>query len=383
MSGDRPLRIGLVAGEASGDLLGAGLIQALRERCPGIEFEGIGGPLMQAAGCRSLFPMERLSVMGLVEVLRHLPGLLRLRRQLAGHFLARPPDLFVGIDAPDFNLGLERRLRAAGIPVAHYVSPSVWAWRRYRLPRIARSVDRMLTLFPFEAEFYREHAVPVRFVGHPLADMIPAEVDAAAARRALGLEPGAPLLALLPGSRRGEVTRLAPSFIGAAAELARRRPGLQFAAPFATAATRALFEAELGRHPEAPPIRCLDGQSRELMAAADAVLLASGTATLEALLLRRPMVVAYRLAPLSYRLLRRLVRLPYYSLPNLLAGEALVEERLQAAVEPVTLADDLERLLDDTPRRERLAQRFAAIHEQLGGDASGRAAEAVLELLGR
>ncbi|MFP5505622.1 MAG: lipid-A-disaccharide synthase [Gammaproteobacteria bacterium] len=379
----KPLRIGIVVGEMSGDLLGAGLIRALRERYPDAVIEGIGGTQMIDAGCRSLFPMEELSVMGLFEVLAHLPRLLRIRKSVVAHFLADPPDVFVGIDAPDFNLGVERRLKAAGIPTVHYVSPSVWAWRKGRVKTIARSVDRMLTLFPFEADFYRDHAVPVSFVGHPLADMIPERVDPLTARAALHLPADAPLVALLPGSRAGEVARLADTFIATVHWCAHHRPGVHFAVPLANATTREIFVTALGRHVGDLPVHLIDGNAREVMAASDAVLLASGTATLEALLLKRPMVVAYRLARLTYWLAKRLVKLPWFALPNLLAGRALVPEFLQDDATPEALGSALLRCLDDTATRQELIGAFDAIHAQLRRDADRSAAAAVLEVAGR
>lgn len=378
-----PLRIGIIAGEMSGDLLGAGLIRAIRERHPDAVIEGIGGAQMISAGCRSLFPMEELSVMGLFEVLAHLPRLLRIRRTIVRYFLDNPPDVFVGVDAPDFNLGVERRLKAAGIPTVHYVSPSVWAWRQGRVKTIGRSVDRMLTLFPFEADFYRDHHVPVSFVGHPLADMIPARVDTGTARAALHLPAEAPLVALLPGSRAGEVARLADTFIATIHWCAHRRPGVHFAVPLANATTREIFVRALGRHAGDLPVHLVDGNAREVMAASDAVLLASGTATLEAMLLKRPMVVAYRLARLTYWLAKRLVKLPWFALPNLLAGRALVPEYLQDAATPEALGAALLRCLDDTATRQELIGAFDAIHDQLRRDADHSAASAVLEMAGR
>ncbi|MGE3482275.1 MAG: lipid-A-disaccharide synthase [Gammaproteobacteria bacterium] len=376
------LRIGIVAGEASGDLIGEGLIDAILRRAPGAVFEGVAGPRMAARGCRALYPMDRLAVMGLVEVLGRYRELRAARARLIEHFIADPPDVFVGIDAPDFNLGLEARLRAAGIPTVHYVSPTVWAWRRGRLPAIARAVDLMLALFPFEAEFYREHAIDVRYVGHHLADAIPDHTDARAARAALGLPAEGGLVALLPGSRESEVGRLAGTFVQAAHWCAQRRPGLRFAAPFATPATRARFEAVLARH---PGLDCtlFDGRSREVMAAADAVLLASGTATLEAMLLKRPMVVAYRLAPLSYWLMKRMLYIDRYALPNLLAGEALVPEFVQDAATPPALGRALLDLLEAPGRVQALQERFGALHRALRQGANERAAEAVLDLVAR
>lgn len=377
----RPLRIGIVAGEASGDLLGAELIIALRRRYPDAVFEGIGGPRMVAAGCIAIFHAEQLAVMGFVEVLRHLRELLAIRAHLYRYFTANPPDLFIGIDAPDFNLPLERRLKAASIPAMHYVSPSVWAWRRGRLKKIGRSVDRMLTLFPFEAELYRQHDIPVTFVGHPLADQIPLEPDHATARQQLGLPGDRRVIALLPGSRRSEMRFLAADFIRAAQWLCQQRDDLHFVVPLVNTTLRQMFEAALEEADAALPITLLDGHSHEAMAAADAVLLASGTATLEALLLKRPMVVAYRLAPLTYWLAKRLLRVPWYSLPNNLAGRQLVEEITQDEVTGENLGHALLKLLDK-PAGEEQRRIYEAIHRQLRRDASERAADAVLEQIG-
>ena len=376
------LRIGVVAGEASGDILGAGLIEAIRRRHPDAVFEGIAGPLMEAAGCRALFPAEKLAVMGLVEVLGHLPELLRIRRQLVAHFRANPPDVFVGIDAPDFNIGLEGRLKAAGIRTVHYVSPSVWAWRQGRVKKIGQSVDRVLTLFPFEARFYEQHDVPVSFVGHPLADLIPMEPDRANARQALALPAEGRVVALLPGSRRGEVGRLAEPFIEAASLLHARHPDLRFVMPMASEATEALTQGLLDARGDSLPITLIRGRSREAMAAADAVLLASGTAALEAMLLKRPMVVAYKLAPLTFFILKHLgvLRIARYSLPNLLCGEHVVEELIQHEATPQRLAQAVGRLLENRGDRERMLERFAEQHATLRRDASERAADAVLTL---
>ncbi|MGM0593928.1 MAG: lipid-A-disaccharide synthase [Pseudomonadota bacterium] len=378
------MRIAIVAGEASGDFLAAELIRAIREQHPAARFEGIAGPQMVAAGCRALFPSEALSVMGLFEVLRHLPRLLRIRKQLRQHLLAEPPDLFIGVDAPDFNLPLERQLKRRGITTVHYVSPSVWAWREKRVEKIHRSVDLMLTLFPFEQAVYQAHGVPVRFVGHPLAEVIPEQVEPAPLRAQLNLPATGPLVALLPGSRMGEVSRLADDFIETARWLHSHQPQLHFIVPFATAATRQHFEQRLSAlDAEGLPITLMDGHSRDAMGAADAVLLASGTATLEALLLNRPMVIAYRLSPLTYQLAKRLLRVPYYSLPNNLAGEYLVEEYTQAQVSAENLGPAVMKLLDDPNHREGLQQRFAAIRRQLQRRSSHEAAQAVLALTGR
>lgn len=371
-----------MAGEASGDLLGAELIAEIRKRRPDAEFEGIAGPRMRAQGCHALFDSERLAVMGLFEVLGHLPELLSIRRQLRRHFLGSPPDVFVGIDAPDFNLGLERKLHAAGISTVHYVSPSVWAWRQGRVRHIAQSVDRVLTLFPFEEHFYERHGVDARFVGHPLADAIPASVDRAAARRELRLPASGPVVALLPGSRRSEVQRLAKTFVRTAQRCAEIRPGMRFVAPMANASLRAIFEDAVAQYGSGLQFEITDGNAQQAMTAADVVLLASGTATLEALLLKRPMVVAYRLSALTYWLVRglRMLKVPYYSLPNWLCGEPVIPEFIQGAARPETLAAAVLQWLDQPQRMQALAARFDEVHRVLRRDASARAAEAILEL---
>ncbi|HAF92793.1 MAG TPA: lipid-A-disaccharide synthase [Pseudomonas sp.] len=375
---NRPLRVALVAGEASGDILGAGLMQALRKRCPDVEFIGVGGKRMEAEGLQSSFPLERLAVMGLVEVLGRLPELLARRRRLTAELIAARPDVFIGIDAPDFNLGLELRLRRAGIRTVHYVSPSVWAWRQKRVLKIREACDLMLTLFPFEAHFYEEQGVPVRFVGHPLADAIPFQADRALARAELGLPEQGAVVALLPGSRGGEVARLGELFLEAAQRIHAKRPDVSFVLPCASPERRAQIEQMLvGR---ALPLRLVDGRSHEALAACDAVLIASGTATLEALLFKRPMVVGYRVAPMTYRILRRLVKSPYVALPNLLAQCLLVPEFLQDAATPDALAAALLPLLDDG---EPQVKGFDAIHRALRQDASVKAAEAILTLVER
>lgn len=373
--------IGMVAGEVSGDRLGAGLIRALRHRYPEAEFAGIGGDAMAAEGFHSLYPIERLAVMGFVEPLKRLPELLRIRSGLARHFCARPPALFVGIDAPDFNLGLELALRRAGIRTAHYVSPSVWAWRQGRIRKIARAVDHMLVLFPFEAEFYRRHGVPVTWVGHPLADELPLESDTAGARRLLELPEDAPVLAVLPGSRGSEVAMLGPLFLDTVMACQERLPRLRCVVPAANAARRAQIDALLAAYPGLP-VRVLDGQSHTAMAAADAVLLASGTSALEAMLLKKPMVVAYRTGRFTHALLSRLVKLKYVSLPNLLAGRELVPELLQERAEVGTLTAEVLRSLGQTPERAGLITEFRKLHEQLRRGASERAAGALAELIG-
>ncbi|UNM22775.1 lipid-A-disaccharide synthase [Pseudomonas sp. ArH3a] len=370
------LRIALVAGEASGDILGAGLMRALKAQHPAVEFIGVGGPLMQAEGLTSYFPMERLSVMGLVEVLGRLRELLARRKLLIQTLIEEKPDVFIGIDAPDFTLNIELKLRQAGIKTVHYVSPSVWAWRQKRVLKIREGCDLMLTLLPFEAKFYEEKGVPVRFVGHTLADTIPLQADRAAARAELGLADG-PLVALMPGSRGGEVGRLGALFFDAAERLQTLKPGIRFVLPCASPQRRAQIETLL--EARNLPVTLLDGQSHLALAACDAVLIASGTATLEALLYKRPMVVAYRLAPLTFWILKRMVKSPYISLPNLLAQRLLVPELLQDDATPEALAQTLLPLIDGGEEQTR---GFDDIHRTLRRDASNQAADAVLTLIG-
>jgi lipid-A-disaccharide synthase len=371
------LRIALVAGEASGDILGSGLMRAIKAHHPDAQFIGVGGPLMEAEGMTSYFPMERLSVMGLVEVLGRLKELLARRKLLIQTLIDEKPDVFIGIDAPDFTLNIELKLRQAGIKTVHYVSPSVWAWRQKRVLKIREGCDLMLTLLPFEARFYEEKGVPVRFVGHPLADTIPLEADRAAARAELGLGEG-PVVALMPGSRGGEVGRLGALFFEAAERMLAQRPNLRFVLPCASPQRRAQIEELLqGRD---LPLTLLDGRSHVALAACDAVLIASGTATLEALLYKRPMVVAYRLAPLTYWILKRMVKSPYVSLPNLLAQRLLVPELLQDAATADALAQTLLPLLDNGAEQ---TAGFDALHRTLRRDASNQAADAVLSLIGR
>ena len=369
----------MLAGEASGDILGASVLQALRLRHPDLVVEGIGGPLMQAQGLSSLFPMERLSVMGFVEPLKRLPELLRIRRAVLRYFSDNPPDLFLGIDSPDFNLPLEQKLRARGQLTAHLVSPSIWAWRQGRIRRIERAVDLMLCLFPFETKTYAAHGVPARFVGHPLADEISVQ-DPAVARRAPGLPPGASVVALLPGSRAEEVRRLGPLFLGAARLLRHRVPGLEFVIPAANSARRAELQAQLAQFGDLS-VRLIAGRSREVLAASDAAMLASGTATLEAALLHRPMVVAYRMGGLSWQLLKRLVTTPYAALPNILSGQALVPELLQEAATPAALAAALQPLLDNSAAATAQRAGFAQIHSALGQGFGDTAALALLTVL--
>jgi lipid-A-disaccharide synthase len=377
------LRFALVAGEASGDQLGAALIRSLRRRDPAARFCGVAGPKMLAEGCEAWAPAEELAVMGLFEVLSHLPRLLRLRGELRRRLRAERPDVFIGIDAPEFNLGLARVLRAAGIRTVQYVSPQVWAWRPGRVRSIGASVDLVLCLLPFEEQFYAQAGIRAEFVGHPLADLIPENNDRAAARRELGLADRA-TVAVLPGSRVGEVSRLGDDFAGAIHWLAGRRQELQFVAPMANEAVHGIFHRALERRAAGVEVLLLKGKSHQALAAADVVLVASGTATLETLLTRRPMVVAYRLGMLTAWLLRtfRLMKAPYFSQPNLLAGERIVPELFQEQVSPETLGTELLRELDDSSVRERQERVFGEIHRRLKRNASDRAADAILGLLG-
>lgn len=376
------LTIGLVAGESSGDNLGAALIAALRERAPGARFVGVAGPRMQAAGCERIADSEELAVMGLFEVLNHLPRLLSLRSRVRRAMLELKPDVFIGIDAPEFNLGLAPALHAAGLRTVQYVSPQVWAWRRGRASRMAHFLDLVLCLLPFERAVYDEAGLAAIFVGHPLADQLPLVPDRAAARAALGLPSDARIVAILPGSRVGEVSRLAADFAGAAAWLGARRPRLVFVAALAGGRTRSSFEAALARHAPGIDVRIVEGRAQAALTASDAVLVASGTATLETLLCKRPMVVAYRLGGLTAFLLRRmgLLKAPFFAQPNLLAGRAVVPELAQGEVSPERLGRELERWLDEPEAVAELQALFTAIHRQLQRGASGQAADAILAL---
>jgi lipid-A-disaccharide synthase len=378
-----PLRIALVAGETSGDTLGAALIEALRREFPHAEFAGVAGPKMKSAGCIAWHDIEELAVMGLTEVLKHLPRLMRLRRDLRQRILDWRPDVFIGVDFKEFNLGLAKQLKRAGLATVQYVSPQVWAWRQGRVKTIGASVDLVLCLFPFEPDFYREHGVRAAFVGHPLADQIPMNPDRAAARAELGIDPAARVLAVLPGSRRGEVEKLADGFAGAAELLSSRFTGLVTVAPMVTPALRDLFAARCAVHAPAAQVRMLDGQARRALAAADVVLVASGTATLETALFKRPMVVAYRLGAITAFLLRSLglVKIKHFSQPNLLAGKELVPEFFQEAASPENLANALARWLDEPAEVSRVQHEFEAIHERLRCDGADRAAAEVATLI--
>ncbi len=377
------LRIGILAGESSGDILGSGLMTSIKEKYPEAVFEGIGGPLMIAQGLKSQAPMERLSVMGLIEPLKRLPELLRIRKKLINSFLKNKPDVFIGIDSPDFTLTIEKQLKHAGIPTVHYVSPSVWAWRSKRIKKIKQSVDLMLTLFPFEAKFYQENLVDVCFVGHPLADQIPLDTEMLPARVALELKSNAPVLALLPGSRGGEVARLAPEFLKTARLCLKRWPDLQVILPCSSRQRREQVQDLLNSEFNDLSVTLFDGKSHECMAAADLILIASGTATLEALLLKKPMVVCYKMARFSYALISRLLKVPYFSLPNLLAGKKLVEERVQDQVQAEALFESLQKLMQDQDQQALLNKQYSAIHQQLRRNANQSAADAVLSLVAK
>jgi lipid-A-disaccharide synthase len=375
------MKIGIVAGEASGNVLGAGLIHALKPQYPDLQVAGIGGPDMIAAGCHSFHDMERLAVMGLIEPLGRLPELFAIRRQLFQHFSTHKPDVFIGIDAPDFNLGLEKKLRDQGIPTVHYVSPSVWAWRKKRIHKIARAVDLVLTLFPFEAAFYERHQVPACFVGHPLADAIPLNANTQTARVSLGLDPTKTFVALLPGSRRNEIKLLAETFIKAAQICAHAKPDLQFITSAANAQRDLEFREHCQRLAPQLKIHFFERRTHEVMAAADVVLVTSGTATLEAMLFKRPMVVAYKLGNLTYQIARHLVKIPYFSLPNLLADEKLIPEFIQDDATPEKLASALLEYLEYPDKTKALKATFTRIHQQLRCNANQSAATAILNIL--
>jgi lipid-A-disaccharide synthase len=374
--------IALVAGETSGDLLGAALVEKLKLRHPQARFVGIGGKRMQEAGVEAWWDAAELAVMGLFEVLAHFPRLLRIRRALKRRLLELKPDVFIGIDAPDFNLGLEIGLRRAGIRTVHYVSPTVWAWRQKRVRKIGRAADLVLCLFPFEPAFYEGHGVAARYVGHPMADQIDADADPAAARAALGLDPAATTIALLPGSRVSEVSLLAGPMIEAAKLLRARRPGLQFAAAVANATVGAIFRQAMGEAAFEDIAQVAD-RPRQVMAAADVVLCASGTATLETMLVNRPMVMAYRVARSTYFLVEQLnlFKSQLFALPNILAGTALIPELIQDEASGERMAEEILNWLDNSGRAAELSRRFSELHTELRRGASDRAAQAVSEVL--
>jgi len=382
-----PMRLAMVAGETSGDLLASSVLAGLSARTgpEGLLAAGIGGPAMVRHGFDAWWPAERLAVRGYVEVLREYAALRAIRARLRERLLEWRPEVFVGVDAPDFNLDLERQLRGQGIRVAHFIGPSVWAWRPQRIERIRASVDHMLLVFPFEQAIYDRAGIPATYVGHPLADQIPNEVEPGAARRTLGLPADRPVVAVMPGSRASEIRYNAPSFVDTIAWLARRRPELVFVVPAATDALFARLREIIGAAalPEGIDCRLVHGRSHDAIAGADAVLVASGTATLEVALFRRPMVIAYRMAPLSYRIMRRMAMLPWIGLPNILCNEAVVPEFVQDAATPPAMGAALLALLEDTAGARRLGERFAQLHATLRRDCAERAAEALLELRSR
>lgn len=376
------MKIGLVAGESSGDLLGAGLVRELKRRYPDATFEGVAGPEMLAAGCEQWDAAESLAVMGLIEPLVHLPRLLRLRRDLVNRWRNSPPDVFVGIDAPDFNLGLEKKLRAAGIKTIHYVSPSIWAWRPGRIKTVKAAADKVLCILPFEKALYDQEGVDAEFVGHPRADSIPAVVDVDATRKALGL--GAQeIVAVLPGSRASEVSMLGEILVAAAGLIAKTRNSIQFVTPVATPALRPAIEAQIAAAGLSQKFVLLDGDSERAMVAADVVLLASGTAALESALLSRPTVAAYRLGKITYAIFSalKLLKLTYFTLPNLLTETPLVPEFMQDEARPEDIAAAVVELLDDPVQRQMISDTFAKLRIELAQNTNQRAADAVISLL--
>jgi lipid-A-disaccharide synthase len=375
------MRIAIVVGETSGDMLGIGLMKALKKQYPDATFEGIGGPLMEAEGFKSFVPMERLAVMGLVEILGRLFELLKVRKKLVKYWQQNPPDVFIGIDAPEFNTQLEYKLKTSGIKTVHYVSPSVWAWRSKRIHKIKKSADLMLTLFPFEAKFYQEHDVPVSFVGHNLADSIPFENHADDARQVFNIEPNEKVVCLMPGSRGSEVEKLCPVFLQTAERIAQHNPDVRFILPAANHVRKQQIEQFIEEMKPAAKIEVIDGHSKTCMQAADVILLASGTATLEGMLLKKPMVVSYIVAPLTYRIMRRLLKQDFISLPNLLAGREVVPEILQEHATAENLAKAVNERLEDESLIHQLQETFLFIHKQLKRGANEQAALAIVNLL--
>ncbi|MBK1688608.1 lipid-A-disaccharide synthase [Rubrivivax gelatinosus] len=374
------MRLAMVAGEASGDLLAGLLLGGLRERWPALAAAGIGGPKMAAQGFEAWWPSDRLAVHGYADALRHYREIKGIRDRLGERLLAEPPAVFVGVDAPDFNLGLEKRLKAAGIPSVHFVCPSIWAWRGGRAKKMAASCDHVLCLFPFEPELLQRHGVAATYVGHPLADAIPVEPPRAAARAALGLGEGEPVVALLPGSRRGEIEHIAPAFLQAAARMHHQRPELRFLLPVAPG-LRSMVEPLVAAHAGDAPVQLLDGRSHEVLAACDVTLIASGTATLEAALFKRPMVIGYRMAWLSWQLMRRMGYLPWVGLPNILERDFVVPELLQDRCEPEALARETLAWLADEARVRALQARFVDLHHLLKRDTARRATDALAQVL--
>jgi lipid-A-disaccharide synthase len=376
-----PLRIAMVAGEPSGDLLAASLLGGLNERLPaGTRFNGIGGPRMTAAGFDAHWPMEKLTVRGYVEALKHIPEILGIRNELKRQLLAEPPSVFIGVDAPDFNFGLEHALRDAGIPTVHFVCPSIWAWRGGRIKKIVKAVDHMLCVFPFEPALMEKAGIASTYVGHPLADEIPLVPDVEGARRELGLPEGGPIIAVLPGSRRSEISLIGPTFFDAMELMQRREPGVRFVMPAATAALRELLQPLVAAHPDLA-LTITDGKAQVAMTAADAILVKSGTVTLEAALLKKPMVISYKVPWLTGQIMQRQGYLPYVGLPNILAGRFVVPEILQHFATPEALADATLKQLNDEANRATLTEIFTEMHHALRQNTALRAAEAVAQVL--
>lgn len=375
------IKIGIVVGEDSGDLLGASLVRALKAQCDHLHVEGIIGPRLEAEGCQKLYSAERLSVMGIIEPLKRLPEILKIQNKVYRHFVENPPDVFIGIDAPDFNLSLERRLKKHQIKTVHYVSPTVWAWRKWRIYKIKKAVDLMLTVFPFEERFYHQYHVPAQFVGHPLADEIPLELDSTEIRQRLKIDQSKKVLAILPGSREMEIERLTEPFLETAAWCVTRYPELEIITAMVNEEREKQFSAIWQRVAPKLPIKVYRQQSHEVMAASDVLLLASGTVTLEAMLFKKPMVVAYRISPITFFLAKLLVRgLRHFSLPNLIAGEECVPEFLQDRVVPKKMGKEILDYLVNEARIEKLKNRFTSLHQSLRRNASHEAARAVLKL---
>lgn len=371
------MQLGIVVGEPSGDALAASLTRALKKTFPALDMIGVAGPQLKSLGCQALYPMERLCLMGLVEPLLKIPGLYWMRRALIQHFIENPPQVFLGVDAPDFNLGLEKILRQKKIPTVHYVSPTVWAWRRGRLSKIRAAVDLMLVMYPFEAQFYQEMQIPYCYTGHPFADEIPITIESGPAKQALGFSSSQTIIGLMPGSRNSEMDRLAKIYIETAQYCYQKNPALQFIVPLVSTAHKTQFEALC--HSIAPdlPIQIFVGKTREVIAACDAVLVTSGTATLEVALYKKPMVVAYKLNPITYQIAKRMIKVPYISQPNLLAKEKLVPEFIQEDVTVQNLSAALLAQLEPNGTRDRLIRRFTEIHQELRCGASQKAAEAL------
>lgn len=375
------MKIGILAGEASGDLLGAKLIYALRERYPQLQVAGVGGPAMIAAGCESLFDIENLNVMGFIEPLFRLPNLIKLRKKMYHYFVQHRPDVFIGIDAPDFNIGLEYKLRLAGIPVIHYVSPSVWAWRQYRIRKIAKAVDLMLTLLPFEATFYQQHHVPVRYIGHPLAEHIPMHPDKLAARRALCIDEQATYVALLPGSRRQEIRYLSEPYLLAAKQIIKQYPSIRFITSHVNEQRYQEFYDDYQRYAPRLPLEFFTRRSHDVMAAADIVIVTSGTATLETMLYKKPMVIAYRMSRFTHLLAKLLVKTRFVGLPNLLAGEEIVPELIQNEAHPDKIASHVLKFLNHPEEVSQLENKFIQLHQELTKDSMYSISQAVIDII--